>query len=261
MSIRNFVSDNVGRAQRVLLRLRKCVGLRNLMVVALHKSGTHLIMNILSQVGLKGKSIGEGFMPGHFLALGPNEYLLSHYTPGQPVYDLIERGVVQAVFHYRDPRDICVSRFHWQNPKNQKVTNVTREFLKTVHSRFKSDKEFLEFIIRGQKHIRHEIVLEEQFRLSRGLLFHPNVYKTRFEDIIGPKGGGSREKQVEVIRDLLRYLGIDKSPELVASKAFSEDVETFHKGKIGQYKHYFDDEISNLFQELHGDILRDYGYE
>ena len=232
-----------------------------IMVISLHKSGTHLIENILKQVGLISKPAGEDFLPSVFRGLQPNEYIRSHFTPSQAVYDMIEKGEVYTIFHYRDPRDVIVSRFNWQHPKNKKVTNVTREFLKKVHSHFKNDQEFLQFIMRGEKHIKHEIDFSDQFRLSRGLLFHPNVFKTNFETLIGPKGGGDYNSQIEMIRNLLKYLKLEGDPEQIAKKAFSEQAETFHKGQIGAYKYFFSQETEDLFNELHGDILRDYGYE
>ena len=159
-------------------------------VLSLHKSGTHLITNILKQFGLRRKSGGKNVSASAFNCLHADEYLQTHYNPSQEIFDLIELGKIKTVFHYRDPRDVVVSKFNWQHPKNKKSTNVTREFLKKVHNRFKDDQEFLQFIIKGEQHIPHEINFVEQFKLSRGLLFHPNVFKTTFETLIGTKGEG-----------------------------------------------------------------------
>lgn len=232
-----------------------------IMVVSLHKSGTHLITNILEQCGLNGKSVGNNAPVSAFNSLRADGYLWSHYNPSQGIFDLIELGKIKTIFHYRDPRDVVVSRFNWQHPKNKKVTNVTREFLKKVHARFKDDQEFLQFIIRGERHIPHEINFIDQFRLSRGLLFHPNVFKTNFETLIGTKGGGDNNAQVEMIRNLLAYLELEGDPEQIAERAFSEKSETFHKGQIGAYKKVFSKETKDLFNQHHGDILQDYGYK
>ena len=122
---------------------------KKILVVSLHKCGTHLIENILSQVGLKAKLVGDGCSGCDFEQLKPNEYLLSHYPPALELCGLIETDKVRVVLNYRDPRDACVSRFHWHHPDNKKVTNLPREFMKKVHSnRFKNDEEFLESIIK-----------------------------------------------------------------------------------------------------------------
>jgi hypothetical protein len=236
---------------------------RKILVVSLHKCGTHLIKNILSQVGLEAQLVGPECSEAHFSNLGPNEYLLSHYSPESvDVYGLIETHRIAAVLNYRDPRDACVSRFHWHHPSNTKVTNLPREFMKKVYcSRFDSDEELLASIIKGEKFLNIEMAFADGFRLARGLFLHPYVHKTRFEDLIGPKGGGSRVSQVKAISELLRFLRVQADAERVADGAFSEDAETFHRGQIGAHEEVFTPRITELFNSLHGDILRDYGYE
>lgn len=231
-----------------------------LFVVSLHKSGTHLITHILKQVGLKKVLIDKGDSIQAFKSLCDDEYCQSHYNPSQEILDMIEVGYAKAIFHYRDPRDVVVSRFNWQHPRNHKVTNTTREFLKKVHARFNNEQEFLQFIIRGEQHIPYEVNFVDQFRLSRGLLFHPNVFKTNFETLIGPKGGGDRNAQIKMISDLLKYLELEFDSERIADSAFSSRAETFNKGQIGTYKQVFSRETEELFNRLHGDILCDFGY-
>lgn len=114
-----------------------------LFVMSLHKSGTHLINRILEQLSLKMVSSGPGTGVSAFCSLEDKEYVWSHHNPGQDVFDLIETGEVKAIFHFRDPRDVVISRFHWQHPDNTIVTNVSREFMKKVHARFEDDQEFL----------------------------------------------------------------------------------------------------------------------
>ncbi|NHK30571.1 MAG: sulfotransferase domain-containing protein [Asgard group archaeon] len=185
----------------------------------------------------------------------------SHFPPNIEVYNLIETKKIRVIFNFRDPRDVCISRFNWQSPTNTKVTNLTREFQKKVHKYcFENDEQFIESIIKGEKYIEEEFVLGDMFRHARGLLFHPYVHKTRFEELIGPKGGGDLDTQFNAIANLLKFLDIDKNPVEIAAKAFSSKAETFHKGQIGKYKDVFTNEHIMLFNKLHGDILHEYGY-
>jgi len=231
-----------------------------LFVMSLHKSGTHLINHVLEQLSLKMVSSGPGTGASAFRSLEDKEYVWSHHNPGQDVFDLIETGEVKAIFHFRDPRDVVVSRFHWQHPDNTIVTNVSREFMKKVHARFKDDQDFLQFIIRGEMHAPHEISFVDQYRLSRGLLFHPNVFKTNFETLVGSKGGGSDAAQIKMIGDLLNYLELDDDAQEIGRRAYSTESVTFDTGQIGRYKEVFSEETEHLFQKLHGDLLKDYGY-
>jgi hypothetical protein len=233
-----------------------------LLVVSLHKSGSHLLTNVLRHIDLVKKSVGGEISPAILKQLKPNEYVFSHSSPADnAVYDMIERKEISVIFNYRDPRDVVVSRFNWQHPKNTKVTNTTREFLKKVHVRFKDDQEFLQFIIRGEQHMIHEMNFIDQFKLSRGLLFHPNVFKTNFETLVGSKGGGDDRAQMEMIRSLLQYLEIERDVQYLADSAFSADAKTFHTGKIGAHKNVFSKKTLSLFNDLHSQMLKDYRYE
>jgi len=233
-----------------------------LFVVSLHKSGSHLITNVLRHIGLVKKSVGSEISPTVLKQLKPNEFVFSHSSPADnAVYDMIERKEISVIFNYRDPRDVVVSRFNWQHPKNTKVTNTTREFLKKVHTRFKDDQEFLQFIIRGEQHMIHEMNFIDQFKLSRGLLFHPYVFKTNFETLVGSKGGGDDLAQLEMIRGLLQYLEIERDAQYLADSAFSAKSKTFHTGKIGAHKDVFSKKTLSLFNALHSQMLKDYCYE
>jgi len=233
-----------------------------LLVVSLHKSGSHLITNVLRHISLVKKSSGGAISPTVLKQLKQNEFVFSHSSPtDNAVYDMIERKEISVIFNYRDPRDVVVSRFNWQHPKNTKVTNTTREFLKKVHARFKDDQEFLQFIIRGEQHMIHEMNFIDQFKLSRGLLFHPHVFKTNFETLVGSKGGGDDRAQLEMIRGLLQYLEIECDAQYLADSAFSAESKTFHTGQIGAHKEVFSKETAVLFIKLHNEMLQNYGYK
>ena len=109
-------------------------------------------------------------------------------------------------------------------------------------------------------HAPHEISFVDQYRLSQGLLFHPNVFKTNFETLVGSKGGGSDAAQIKMIGDLLNYLELDDDTQEIGRRAYSTESVTFDTGQIGRYKEVFSEETEHLFQKLHGDLLKDYGY-
>lgn len=112
--IRNQAIRNSMRVNRHLARLlgkedKSDWDDRRILVVCLHKSGTHLIENILSHAGLESRTAGRDYSASDFVRLKPNQYLRSHFALSNvSVYDLIERRKIRAVLHYRDPRDVCV---------------------------------------------------------------------------------------------------------------------------------------------------------
>ncbi|MBW1804586.1 MAG: hypothetical protein JRJ85_28140 [Deltaproteobacteria bacterium] len=101
----------------------------------------------------------------------------------------------------------------------------------------------------------------EAFRLSRVLLYHPEVLKVRFEDLIGPQGGGDSTTQIETIESIYAYLGIaGMDAAKVAGQIFSKDSPTFRKGQIGSHKEFLSKEQLDKFHRLHGTLLKQYGY-
>jgi hypothetical protein len=133
--------------------------------------------------------------------------------------------------------------------------------MKKVYSHF-TDEQLIDIFIKADKFRDSEYSPMERFRLSRVLYFHPRVLNVRFEDLIGSKGGGNDERQIKTIADIFAYLeadGIDA--RLIAGKAFSENSVTFRKGKIGDYRNVLSAAQIKLFNELHGDVIRQYGYD
>ncbi len=94
----------------------------------------------------------------------------------------------------------------------------------------------------------------------------PFVYTTRFENIIGPEGGGTEAALIEEIINIASFLDIkltEKDAMKIAkgrSKWFGHS-ETYRTGKIGNWKNEFSDEHKKLFKDFCGQQLIDLGYE
>jgi hypothetical protein len=234
---------------------------KRIMMVSLQKSGTHLLMNILQQAGLSAVGVSKDCQLGDFKGLRENEYLWSHFAPGDSVLmALEEKQPIYIIFNYRDPRDVLVSWFHWMHPKSEKSMHSCIAYMKKVYAHF-SDAEIMDFFIRNEKFREVEYNPIEHFRWCRVLYFHPRVLKVRFEDLIGANGGGNDKAQIQTIESIFKYLEIDGiDARAVAAKAFDKKSATFRKGQIGQYKEELTAAQLKLFNELHGDIVSQYGY-
>ena len=236
-----------------------------ILVVSLHKCGTHLLIGMLERVGLHPVWMNdqyERYTWEHLARLAPDQYILTHYPPSHPeVYGRIEEGAVKAVLNYRDPRDACVSSVMWMGSENTKVTSSVREFTKKVNAHFEDQDAFLESAIRCERLNPIAMPFAEGFRLSRSLLFHPAVHKVRFEDLVGESGGGGTRIQQEMaINDLLRFLETAGDASELAREACNPQSHTFARGRVGSHREVFKRHHHRLFQELHFEILRDYGY-
>jgi len=90
----------------------------------------------------------------------------------------------------------------------------------------------------------------------------PSVLVCKFEDLVGEEGGGSREKQLDVLRKLNVFLEANRSEADVVAVAeqLYGGTWTFRKGQIGAWKEAFNEENLVLFNELMGQSVIDFGY-
>ncbi len=87
----------------------------------------------------------------------------------------------------------------------------------------------------------------------------------KFENLIGPKGGGSYEQQLKTIMKISQHLGIPLSLQkiqTVIADLFG-GTWTFREGQIGGWKKYFTPEIKKAFKQDPRliQLLIDLGYE
>ena len=237
---------------------------KRVLLVSLQKSGTHLIQNLFSRVGFQAHfNRNGGPIRLRDFSRKKDTYISSHYAPMDDVQIELEKDPesMKIIFMFRDPRDVLVSWFHWVHPKNEKPQHGHMRYMQKVYKHF-SDEEIIEMFIANDKLRQQEYNVIEHFYFSRILLFHPNVLKVRFEDLIGPRGGGDHQKQLESIKAFTQYLSIDQADiELIADSLFSEDSATFRRAKVGSYKTFLTPDQLTYFNKRHAKILSQYGYE
>lgn len=93
----------------------------------------------------------------------------------------------------------------------------------------------------------------------------PKFYTVRFENLVGPRGGGQLEAQLQEIQHIASHLGLELSlsqASEIAQKLFGETL-TFREGQIGTWRQYFTSEIKKIYKNTPGacQLLIDLGYE
>lgn len=92
---------------------------------------------------------------------------------------------------------------------------------------------------------------------------YPQVLMVYFENLVGEKGGGSREMQLDEIRRIAEHLEVELSPERleeIADNLFG-GTSTFMSGQIGTWRQYFGPEHVDLIKKSCGNTLIRLGYE
>lgn len=181
------------------------------------------------------------------LQLVDGSFLAEWETTGEPA----------VIFLYRDPRDTMLSMVNFLSGKTRQGYGTFSDF--TVFNTILTAKPDL-----GAR-LRYALS-DDSFPGSgdhqrmRWLLHHPRVCKVSFEELIGERGGGSRERQESCIRRVLDHLGADADASVLAKQIYNENSFTFYKGRSGTWRDCFDAECLDLANRRFGSVLDDYGY-
>lgn len=250
------------------------------------KSGTHLLSDCLSlmpKMMFSGRHFAltdfftsdTAVLPsGHpvadeqrltaFLKRCPQGMFVTAHARFHPVLSsLIERLQFKHIFLLRDPRDIAVSH----------VFHVKREPLHPQHQHFtkvlNNDEERLMETIGNLKLLEGATGVPPRSAFdtlagSLPWLTDPSTLVVRFEDLIGPQGGGDPVKQLDTIKRIgafvERPLG-EEHAHAIAHKMYGKQSSTFRKGQIGDWPNHFSNAHRDAFKEVMGERLIALGYE
>jgi hypothetical protein len=193
----------------------------------------------------------------------PGQVLTGHLVWSSELAARLETDGFRVFLMVRDPRDVIVSGVNY-------VTNMDLDH--PLHLYFKSlgsDRDRLIAYIRG---IPAELWADAQvptiwrdYDLTRflGWLNDRDCAVVRFEDLVGPKGGGQRRLQIQAIASIASHLGrpLDEAEAArVADLAFSARSRTFHCGQIGRWQDAFDEEVTETFRAKYAPALARLGY-
>lgn len=259
------------------------------------KSGTHLLARLLVLLGLEPAD-GFGGIRSHLVAgpfspikrllrdRGPEKvtvgvvspqrisrrwlarrlanvpdggFVVAHclYTP--ELAGLFREGGMRTVCILRDPRDVAVSQMHHIKQRKQ-------HFAHEAFLGLSSDHERLLISIRGgQLGGRELLSLDERYRRFLGWEQDEGAVVVKFEDLVGPRGGGSAEAQRLAVRRVAEHLGLpaaEPTVRLVEENLFGEG-RTFRKGQVGGWREEFSPEHVRAAEEVAGALLAELGYE
>lgn len=245
------------------------------------KSGTHLLYQILySLAGLcKWDDIisvqalcGVMNTPNHIrwkLGSAPDGSIVRcHLMHSQEVCDILSEHRCRSLFIYRDLRDVAVSHARWINKEK-------RIFLHDVYQKQADFNQQLANSIKGLPlgspfgSNLSQPNIGEDFMRWRGWLDHPSTLAVRFEDLVGERGGGSEDKRLHTIKQIVDHLNIHLSADQIRLNFASymmnpEESHTFKKGGkgfIGGWKQFFTEQHKEDFKRVAGSLLIDLGYE
>ncbi len=250
-------------------------------LITIPKSGSHMAIKALHFL-TGGISIWHTRFPSLYYVPSDQGFLYTHFCLSPELEDdYAELSALKKVIMIRDLRDVCVSvvnqicKTPWPG-----LTYEQRMAFKAMPF----DEQLL-FVINYDYDV-HEVAPVAPNSLQVSLLkvakqaekwcCDPNNLVCRYENLVGPEGGGSWEAQVEEIKNIADYLGILVSEAAlyeISSRLYGNEDDpfgkegfrtfesTFRKGQVGKWRAFFNEEHKIAFKEKLGSALIALGYE
>jgi hypothetical protein len=242
------------------------------------KAGTNLLIRLLDLL--------PGMEQGPHIDIGPDEGLLefgeversrmavflrqirpgifgsSHCYYSDVLADMLRSSNVRCITIVRDPRDVCVSDYHY-------IIKSPSHRLHDAYQQMTSDASRLMASITGLSSDQlngapPSLDIGMHYEQFIGWASYADAVTVRFEDLIGARGGGNDQCQRETVRKIMVYLDVDLSDaqlDNIIGRLFSQQARTFRRGQIGDWRYEFDAEHHVAFERVAGHVLDAFGYE
>lgn len=188
-----------------------------------------------------------------------NKYLLSHIPHSDIFAEILTDLSFKGITIIRDPRDMCLSML------NHIETRPHHLAFNALCNNLSSRKERLVAIAEGTEiqTTNGNRSFGNMQKMVKSILpwgKNDNFILLKFEDLVGPKGGGTADVQFQSINKILNHLNAEHlDVEEIANNSFGKSG-TFRKGKISRWKTELNDNEKDLFKK-YDDFIVSLGYE
>lgn len=243
---------------------------RPALVNGIPKAGTHVLFELMRAFGYQTPrsdalpSYHDKFSSGTYYNL---QHMRRRYLaqPRQNIgrfIDVICSSPIVLIV--RDPRDVVVSLAHYLSVETE------YHILQSYFANLSANERILA-VIRGDypvpiylnRDMHFAGTIRDLYLAYADWLRFPltNTIIIRFEDLIGPRGGGDLGRQLRTIWTAQLALHVPGSPEQFAEQVFAPTSVTFRKGRIGSHKQEFQKDHYIAFDSLPTDFLTLFDYE
>lgn len=183
----------------------------------------------------------------------PGTWINQHFAFNAELHSMLREAGVPIVLLCRDPRDCVLSMANFLVNRGEPADWLPKLPQRNVDTA-------LQFFLTGDD---ERLSFSQIFDSYRGWLQAEGVLVLRFEDIIGPKGGGQTAVQIDRLTALARHIGWEGTAERLITAIFSSfnpAAGTFFKGQIGSWRKGFSPGMLRLFEQVGGGLLTSWGY-
>lgn len=238
---------------------------------SLPKAGTHLIRRMVEAVPYMRPSYPTIFsgraeqVPSavrRIESMSRGQYVSAHMPYDAAIQTALRDLNARHVLLIRDPRDVVISFMKYATSMDP--THWLHAYLRSLPD----DESRLAVCIRGvytddPSHPLHQPDAAADFNRYARWADEAGVLTLKFEDLIGERGGGDHQRQIDGVDRLLTFIGYpaDRARvEEIAANSFGRG-STFNRGKTGSWKSVFTESNKDLFKAVANDCLLKWGYE
>jgi len=179
-----------------------------------------------------------------------NEFFAHHVRYSKAASKVFRKHNYKTYLIYRDPRDRAISKVYWIQ-KGGWDNRLIKQKSPLINLPF--DKLLTHVINR----------MDDEYGPFLPWMSEPNCCLVKFENLIGPQGGGSLVKQKQEVAKIASHINLPLNDALfnkVTSNIFGGSP-TFREGRIGGWKKHFSEKHKQLFKQKAGRLLVYLGYE
>jgi hypothetical protein len=184
-----------------------------------------------------------------------------HLTYSQKENEFYLKNKCKIIFPIRDPRDRVVSYAYKVKKLSSKAKGSIPDLTYDVITQYGMVN--YNYLVRIPFY-KNMGDFSEYYKMYFPWFDYPDLLFVFFEDLVGPKAGGSAEKQLAAIRTIAQFIGVDASEqeiEYIADNLWG-DTASFRDPKIGRWKDVFTDRHKKAFKSTcMAQFLIDFGYE
>ena len=238
----------------------------NFLIASIPKSGTHQIKKLIGLLIENTQRIPLVKEKDYFVRLYPDKlqqvngpiYHAGHHLGIEENRKLALSYDLKIILNIRDPRNQVVS--FARERRNQlpglTINGVITLMIQNPGFYWENNSGWFHPVVATIKS------LNDFYDLYLDWCSYPNVYMVKFENLVGPKGGGSIKRQLEEIKKIADFLKVDLDRNAITkiSRQVWSGTATF-SGQTSNWKNYFTEDHERLFKEVAGQLLINLGYE
>ncbi len=236
------------------------IGNEKIAIVSIPKSGSFLLYNCVAGL-LDKKPKYAPFSKIDDFDLWDTHFITNHEIYRADWFENLKNHGVKGILLSRDPRDQIVSCAYFIKKRGDAAAKELS--IPDIISLLLEDSCFCwkRQVFHGK--LPENRTIADFYSYLLGWIDQPNFLSLSFEQLIGPKGGGSLEVQHETIKKIATFLGLKKNDDEIRQVIDSMfgGTMTFRSGKIGAWKIHFTPEHKQHFKQVAGQLLIDLGYE